>query len=134
MIQIEPAGILTFTQRPSKIMVFHPTGRQFLTSFLSLTCGMAYPRPQRFHRRRDTAAFKYYHSKNGFRYLVGLDGITHWHDTELCLFPTLLKSEFHGVRSTIERHSKMGRVRMPDAGPIVGGGSDQQVQDEEAFV
>lgn len=79
------------------------------------------PMTTTFPLSEDTAAFKYYHSKNGFRYLVGLDGITNLRDTELCLFPTLLKSEFHGVRSTIERYSKMGRVQVSDAGPIVGG-------------
>lgn len=74
-----------------------------------------------FPLSEDAAAFRYYHSKNGFRYLVGFDGIYDPRDNELCLFPTLLKSGFHGVRSTIERYSKMGRVEMPDAGPIVGG-------------
>lgn len=59
--------------------------------------------------------------RNGFRYLVGLHGIKQKHDSELCLFPTLLKSDFHGVRSTIERYSKMGRIEMPSNGPVVGG-------------
>lgn len=31
----------------------------------------------------------------------------------LSLFPTLLKSEFHGVRSTIEEFSRMGRIERP---------------------
>jgi hypothetical protein len=79
------------------------------------------PATTTFPLSEDPATFKYYHSKNGFRYLVGLDGITEARDNELCLFPTLLKSEFHGVRSTIERYSKMGRVETPEAGPAVGG-------------
>jgi hypothetical protein len=66
-------------------------------------------------------AFKYYHSKNGFRYLIGLKGIEEPGGLELCLFPTLMKSEFHGVRSTIERYSKMGRIEKPPGAAMVGG-------------
>jgi hypothetical protein len=67
------------------------------------------------------SAFKYYHSKNSFRYLIGLKGIEEPGDLELCLFPTLMKSEFHGVRSTIERYSRMGRIEKPRGAAMVGG-------------
>jgi hypothetical protein len=66
-------------------------------------------------------AFKYYHSKNGFRYLIGLKGIAEPGDLELCLFPTFMKSEFHGVRSTIEKYSSMGRIEKPRGAAMVGG-------------
>ena len=66
-------------------------------------------------------AFKYYHSKHGFRYLIGLEGIKEPGDPELSLFPTIMKSEFHGVRSTIERYSKMGRIEKPREAAMVGG-------------
>jgi hypothetical protein len=66
-------------------------------------------------------AFKYYHSKNGFRYLIGLEGIEEPDNLELCLFPTLTKSEFYGVRSTIERYSKMGKIERPQGAAMVGG-------------
>ena len=77
------------------------------------------PAATNFPLSEDPAAFKYYHSKQGFRYLIGLEGIKETHSTGLCLFPTLLKSEFHGVRSTIERYSNMGTVET--AGSWVGG-------------
>jgi hypothetical protein len=67
------------------------------------------------------SVFKYYHSKNGFRYLIGLKGIEEPGDLELCLFPTIMKSEFHGVRSTIERYSRMGRIEKPRGAAMVGG-------------
>jgi len=49
--------------------------------------------------------FKYYHTKNGLRYLLCLKGVTQEDRRSLCLFPSLLKAEFHGVRSTIEAYS-----------------------------
>ena len=79
------------------------------------------PTTMTFPLSEDTTAFKYYHSKNGFRYLIGLEGIKEQGDSELCLFPTLLKSEFHGVRSTIERYSRMGKIEMPEGVAMVGG-------------
>jgi hypothetical protein len=80
------------------------------------------PATTAFPLSEDTATtFKYYHSKNGFRYLIGLKGIEEPGDLELCLFPTIMKSEFHGVRSTIERYSKMGRIEKPQGAAMVGG-------------
>ena len=80
------------------------------------------PATMAFPLSEDTAAaFKYYHSKNGFRYLIALEGIEEPRNSELCLFPTLMKSEFHGVRSTIERYSSMGRIERPRGAAMVGG-------------
>jgi hypothetical protein len=81
----------------------------------------AIPASTTFPLSEDTAAFKYYHGKNGFRYLIGLDGVYERGDNELCLFPTLMKSEFHGVRSTIEAYSKAGRIERSEGTAMVGG-------------
>jgi hypothetical protein len=62
----------------------------------------------------ESTEFKYYHKQNGFRFLIGLEGVKETRDSMgLCLFPTLLKNEFHGVRSTIEAFSRMGKVERP---------------------
>jgi hypothetical protein len=51
----------------------------------------------------------------GIRYLFVLEGARDMSPTtELCLFPQLLRSEFHGVRGTIEAFSKKGRIAQPD--------------------
>jgi hypothetical protein len=81
----------------------------------------AIPASTTFPLSEDRAAFKYYHGKNGFRYLIGLDGVDEQEETELSLFPTFLKSKFHGVRSTIEAYSKAGRIERLAGTPMVGG-------------
>jgi hypothetical protein len=51
----------------------------------------------------------------GIRYLFVLEGVRDMSPTgELCLFPQLLRSEFHGVRGTIEAFSKKGRIAQPE--------------------
>ena len=86
------------------------------------------PAATTFPLSEDPAAFKYYHSKHGFRYLIGLEGIKEARSSELCLFPTLLRSDFHGVRSTIERYSKMGKIETTE-GWVGGIGIDKSKHD-----
>jgi hypothetical protein len=57
-------------------------------------------------------AFKF--KRHGIRYLFVLEGVKDMRPAELGLFPTLLKSEFHGVRGTIEAFSRKGRIEQPD--------------------
>jgi hypothetical protein len=64
-------------------------------------------------------AFKF--KRHGIRYLFVLEGVKDMQPTELCLFPALLKSEFHGVRGTIEAFSKRERIEVPERGDHVGG-------------
>jgi hypothetical protein len=52
--------------------------------------------------------------RHGIRYLFVLEGVKDMQPRELCLFPTLLKSEFHAVRGTIEAFSNKGRIEQPD--------------------
>ncbi|KKZ63914.1 hypothetical protein EMCG_01772 [[Emmonsia] crescens] len=62
----------------------------------------------------DASEFKHYHRKHGFRYLVCLDGIEEKTKKDgLCLFPSMLKSEFHPVRATIEAYSGAGEIESP---------------------
>ena len=49
------------------------------------------------------------HKQHGISYLVRLEGATD-SSSSLCLFPTMLRSEMHGVRATIEAYSKRGEV------------------------
>ena len=65
--------------------------------------------------------YKYYHKAKGFRYLFVLKDIYDEDDRDLCLFPELLKSEFHGVRATIERYSREGRKDHVDDVEAKGG-------------
>lgn len=64
------------------------------------------------------------HKRNDIRYLFVLDGAKDTQNNSgLALFPTLMKSEFHGVRSTVEsfnRSRKLGEVPM-EMGSAVGG-------------
>jgi len=63
----------------------------------------------------DADEFKHYHKNKGFRYLLCLDKVKLKEERSLCLFPSLLKSEFHGVRSTIEAYSnRNGIEEVPD--------------------
>ena len=64
-------------------------------------------------------AFKF--KRHGIRYLFVLKGVKDMRPTQLGLFPTLLKSEFHGVRGTIEAFSQRGRIEVPKMGDHVGG-------------
>ncbi|EDN06723.1 hypothetical protein I7I51_09110 [Histoplasma capsulatum] len=69
----------------------------------------------------DASEFQHYHRKHGFRYLVCLDGIEEkTKKVGLCLFPAMLKSQFHSVRATIEAYSAAGTIEEP-AGNYVGG-------------
>ena len=56
-----------------------------------------------------TQTLTYYHKKNGFRYMFVLSNIIDKKNNSLCLFPTLLKGEFHGARATIEAYSNAGK-------------------------
>lgn len=66
-----------------------------------------------------TKAYK--HAHHGWRYIVCLE---HIEDTShsSCLFPTFLRSELHGVRSTIESYSNChGIERVEGEGGMAGG-------------
>jgi hypothetical protein len=58
----------------------------------------------------DSTDFKHYHKNNGFRYLLCLKGVTLDEKGSLCLFPSLLKSEYRGIRTTIEAYSNKGKL------------------------
>jgi hypothetical protein len=63
----------------------------------------------------------YKHGHHGWRYLLCLENIED-ESPESCLFPTSLRRELHGVRSTIEAYSKAhGIERARGDGPMVGG-------------
>ncbi|OJD15337.1 hypothetical protein AJ78_04382 [Emergomyces pasteurianus Ep9510] len=69
----------------------------------------------------DAPEFKHYHHKHGFRYIVCLDSIEENNGkTGLCLFPSMLKSEFHPVRATIEAYSRAGTIEDPPDNYIGG--------------
>ncbi|ETI24221.1 hypothetical protein G647_03590 [Cladophialophora carrionii CBS 160.54] len=53
----------------------------------------------------DSTDFKYYHKKRGFQYMLCLEGVRLDKVAQSCLFPSFLKSEFHGARSAIEAYS-----------------------------
>ena len=59
------------------------------------------------------ATFK--HKHHSIHYLVGLSGAQR-KSSSLCLFPSFLKTELHGVRSTIEAYSKRGTVERQETG------------------
>ena len=69
--------------------------------------------------------WKFYHKKEGFRYMLMLDNIVDKNKGQLCLFPTFLKGEFHGARATIEAFSNKGEKEMVEnaegRGGYVGG-------------
>ena len=48
------------------------------------------------------------HQGTGIIFLM--NGAKDQRTPSLCLFPEILKSEFHGVRSVIEAHNKSGRI------------------------
>jgi hypothetical protein len=62
----------------------------------------------------DSKCEEFKFKRHGIRYLFVLEGAKEMYDQELGLFPELLKSEFHGVRSTIEAFSKRGWVGQPE--------------------
>jgi hypothetical protein len=72
-----------------------------------------------------TPKLKPYHTNHGFRYLLTFPDITDPNSKHLMLFPTLLKSEFHGARATIEAFSNSGskevRYGADGKGEYVGG-------------
>jgi hypothetical protein len=51
---------------------------------------------------------KFEHQGKGAIFL--LDGARDAHSQSLALFPEILKSDLHGVRSVIEAHSRIGRI------------------------
>ncbi|KAG2003584.1 hypothetical protein CC2G_004176 [Coprinopsis cinerea AmutBmut pab1-1] len=53
------------------------------------------------------------HSRHDVRYLFCLNGAMESDTMGLCLFPTTLKNEFHGIRKTIEAFSAAGRMEWP---------------------
>ncbi|KAH6893720.1 hypothetical protein BKA70DRAFT_1323866 [Coprinopsis sp. MPI-PUGE-AT-0042] len=54
---------------------------------------------------------KWIHSRHGIRFMFCLQGAREMNkDRSLCLFPALMKSEFHGIRKTIEAYSNDGRI------------------------
>ncbi|KIW68180.1 hypothetical protein PV04_04141 [Phialophora macrospora] len=83
----------------------------------------------------DSTDFKYYHKNHGFRYLFCLEGIKLGDNdmTSSCLFPSLLKSEFHGIRRAIEAYSNTHRLEpvpdIEDRGGIVAGVLFERAQD-----
>ncbi|KAJ9604704.1 hypothetical protein H2200_010818 [Cladophialophora chaetospira] len=83
----------------------------------------------------DSTDFKYYHKSHGFRYLLCLESVQLDTGTSLCLFPSLLKSEFHGVRSTIEAYSNKNPIEqvpdIKDKGGLVAGVGIGRAQDME---
>jgi hypothetical protein len=59
--------------------------------------------------------FTYYHRNVGFRYLFCLVDVKMDQGSSLCLFPSLLKSEFLGIRKTIEAYSNKHDIEeVPD--------------------
>jgi hypothetical protein len=69
--------------------------------------------------------FKPYHTNHGFNYLLTFPNIIDTNTPSLALFSTLLKSEFHGARATIEAFSNSGtkdtREDKDEKGGYVGG-------------
>ncbi len=67
------------------------------------------------------SAKAYQHAHHGWRYIVCLQGIEDTSNTS-CLFPTYLRRELHGVRSTIEAYSAANGIeRVKGGGEMVGG-------------
>lgn len=64
---------------------------------------------------------KWYHLKQGFRYLLCLANIYDKNDSRLSLFPALLKGEFHGARATIEAYSNEGSKNIVENAESKGG-------------
>jgi hypothetical protein len=57
-------------------------------------------------------AFRF--KRHGVRFLFTLEGAREMNGSrELCLFPTLMKGEFHAARSTVEAFSMRGRIEYP---------------------
>ena len=57
------------------------------------------------------------HKRHGIRFLFTLQDSRETHKaSELGLFPTLMRGEFHGVRKTLEAFSKAGRLEQPTDG------------------
>jgi hypothetical protein len=63
--------------------------------------------------------FKWYHKKEGIKYLLALENVIDKDSRCLCLFPTMLKGEMHGVRATIEAYSNAGKKEYLDEGEVV---------------
>lgn len=66
------------------------------------------------------------HKRHGIRLLFVLEGAKETATHGLCLFPTLMKGEFHSVRKTVEACSNNGRLEQPEAGDQVAGISVEQ--------
>jgi hypothetical protein len=62
------------------------------------------------------------HKRHGIRFLFCLEGAEETRRRELCLFPTLMRGEFHSVRKTVEAFSNKGTLEKPaSSAPHVGG-------------
>lgn len=62
------------------------------------------------------------HKRQDARYLFCLENAKDVKCDQLCLFPTLMKSEFHSVRKTVEAFSAAGRIDQPEGGKQHVGG------------
>ena len=85
----------------------------------------------------DEAKFEAFTQKlNGLRFLIVLEGAREQRENlGLCLFPTLMRGEFHGVRRTVEEFNQWGRIEDPEAGKsIVGGFCVSKSQEKTDFV
>jgi hypothetical protein len=55
--------------------------------------------------------------RHGIKYLFCVEGARDAKtDRNLCLFPTLMRGEFHSVRKTVEAFSQQGRMEEPEKG------------------
>lgn len=63
--------------------------------------------PEKFKHQADSMCF-------------AIEGCQETRSAELCLFPEILKSEFHGIRAVIEAHSKKGGITGKESGNANG--------------
>ncbi|KAH6907430.1 hypothetical protein BKA70DRAFT_356214 [Coprinopsis sp. MPI-PUGE-AT-0042] len=58
---------------------------------------------------------KWIHSRHGVLFLFCIEGIEETRGQPLCLFPTYLKTVFHGIRKTMESYSAGEKITWPHA-------------------
>jgi hypothetical protein len=63
--------------------------------------------PEKFRHQADSVCF-------------AIEGCQETRNSELCLFPEILKTEFHGIRAVIEAHSKSGGITGKESGNANG--------------